>query len=226
MTSKQNGFGIVPIIVIVAVLCAAGLIVWRILSPDAKTPVQIVVGDTQSQSQQPVATDLYQGWKTYTLQYEKFSFRYPDSLTLADTSATDPDKYIEPGMDHIKLTKSDGFELSIQTGVDGIGGACEDCRVISTRPIQFLGQPASFNYVDNDKTGTVSGITVTKKSDDWFGVGLLGRNVKFTNSGKVLPMGIYIHYVEKGDLVHKDLATLKVSKDISDALKILESASY
>lgn len=226
MNKHQNGFGLVGILLVVLVVGVLGFVGWRIYDAAVQKP-QAAVSNTSANSPAPAAkADPYKGWKTYTLKYEKFSFKYPDTFTLADTSTTDPDKYIEPGMDNIRLTKPNGLELRIDTGLDGIGGACEDCRVLSTQQIRFLGQTASLNYVDNDKSGTISGITVTKKNDDWFGAGLLGKNIKFASDGKVLPMGIYVHYIVNGELVHKDLAALKASEDIKDTLMILDSASY
>ncbi len=213
---SEKGFGVVEVLIVLVIIVAIGVGSWYVWQSN----------NTEVLNSPPAlqTSDKYKDWKSFTFTYEKFSIKYPASFTLTDKSYVG--EVATPGADAIRLTKPNGFTLNISTGIDGIGGACEECHVVYSQDITFLGQPAAVNYVASDNTDAIGSIVVTKESDDWFGVGLKGKNVTSAFDSQVLPMSINFNYQSGNAIVSKDLAELTASEDVKEAIKILESASY
>lgn len=208
------------VIVLVGVL---GFVGYRVYQARQVKPTQ--------QSTSPTRTEPEV--KTHKLKYEKYSIKYPLDFTLKDTSQAG-DANSVPDSDSISLTRKNGFELSIQTGLYGIGGACETCKVVMSKPFTFLGKKVYANFVDADfangrSSGRVRSIVVTADPTDWFGAGILGKNISPPDGDELnedLPMGIYMNYADGDEVVEKTLSEMASSKDVAAAIKILESAKY
>lgn len=214
---NQRGFGLVEVIILIVIVGLIGFGGWYVWQANNSSNKTADTGNT--------TTDPYKDWKTYTFKYEKFSLKYPAYLTVKDKSHTN--EYVKPGADSVEFANADGFTLKIQTGLEGIGGDCAVCEVVDSEPITFLGQTLSLNYVNNDDGSTTVGyVVVTKNSDDWFGAGTIGKNIKSTSDNHLLPMSIIMSYTKDGEIVAQDLATLKGSDDFKDAIKVLKTASY
>ena len=81
---------------------------------------------------------VYAGWASYTLKYDKLSFRYPSDWTvkLSDN---------ENMSDFVQFAAPDGFNFSIQ---DGQGPPQGDFSTIdATEPVTFTGQADYIAYV-------------------------------------------------------------------------------
>lgn len=229
MNKKQYGFGVVEIILIVAILGVLGFVGWQVWHAQTSKVDNNVASDTPapaaSTTESTANPDQYADWKTYTLQYEKFSFKYPSDFTLNDESG--PDEYVSTnGTDRIELTKSNGFLVDIRTGLHDIGGACESCMVAYSQDVTFLGQNLRLNFVDNLGDGKIGYVTVGADDTDWFGASVNGKNIKNTYDNQVTPISVAIRYKDGESYIGKTLDEFKKSTDLAEAVKILESASY
>jgi hypothetical protein len=223
---NEKGFGLVEIIIIIVILGVIGFGGWYVWQannppqPQSKTQTETPAQNQAEPKEEPV--DPYDGWKSYTFKYEKFSLKYPATYTVTGTSSAT--EGVNPGSDVLKLTKQ-GLVINIHTGLSGIGGVCEACKVVLSKEVTFLGAKVAANFVDNG-TGKVNTVVVTKDKNDWFGAGIKGKNIKSTYDNQPLPMGISIRYQANGEIVQKDLNEIAASADIAEAIKILESAHY
>lgn len=234
---NQQGFGIVEIIIVIAVLVIIGLVGWRVYAArshdaatqDSSTKSNATSAQAPKSSADPQAAakidDPYAGWNSYRLAYEGFSFKYPSTFTLTDESSTSAAEYVAPGQDRIKLTKANGFEMHISTGLFQVGGGPCDCTVSLSNLMTALGQPLHLNYVDygNDKIGRV---VLTTIPDDVSGGGILGETIKNRQTGEALPISIGASYTKDDLLVYKPLSEYAESADMADVVKILESMTY
>ncbi|HVX58395.1 MAG TPA: hypothetical protein VG964_01530, partial [Candidatus Saccharimonadales bacterium] len=112
---------------------------------------------TPATTETPATTpDPYAGWKSYTMKYEKLSFKYPAAWTLKDTSGAKSDQ--------ISLTAANGFELNIQTG--GIGHPSVDTSqpVIGAKVVTFAGQQGYIDYVSTKNDKLIEEISLSKSS--------------------------------------------------------------
>ena len=93
----QSGFSVIEVLLVflvVAVLAVTSLVVYqRHKSISAKnsaatgltqTTTPLKTTATPTTPAQPV--DPYAGWKSYTLTYEKLTFKYPSNWTVSDQS--------------------------------------------------------------------------------------------------------------------------------------------
>jgi hypothetical protein len=82
--------------------------------------------------------DPYAGWKTYTSNTEKSSFKYPADWKLV---TTDQSNYGDQGADSIELRSPDGqVKVTWISALDGLGGACEpqECPYINVLEKQSI----------------------------------------------------------------------------------------
>lgn len=223
-----KGFTVIEILlalIFIALLTLIGLYVVHNhnSSSSAKNSSSITANTTKPTSTSKTA-DPYAGWKTYTLQYEKFSFKYPSSYTINDQSSADS-SMVTPGTDWLTLTKSDGFVIQIQTGLHDIGGACPDCKVALSKQITLFNKTAYLNFRE-EGDGNIGNVIVAANDSDMMGASIQGKNIKSTADQTVLPIGIILNYQTNGVLVEKPLQTISNSTDIAEAVSILASASY
>jgi prepilin-type N-terminal cleavage/methylation domain-containing protein len=162
---NEHGFSAVEVImvlVIVGLICAVGFLVYK--NHNKATTVS-AVNTTKTTTTTPTknAANPYAGWTTYTLKYEKASFKYPSSWQLKDSSFADS-KTTGGGADVIKLTGSNGFEMSIADGgPNDYGFPLGGLTSVSTDPVTFFSQQAYMNLAEAgaSNTGVVDYINLT-----------------------------------------------------------------
>ena len=166
------------------------------------------------------------GWKSYTLKYEKLTFKYPVSFKLTDESSTF--EMVDTGTDKVTLTSNSGLVMHINTGVTGIGGACGNCSVVYTEPITLAGKAMHLNFVDNadlGSAGQMEAVDVATTSDDLFG-GFDDKNIKVVDDGTKAAMFVYFDYQGKDGQAPTALATFKNSADLNNGKLIIQSMHY
>ena len=106
----------------------------------------------------PVTTDPYANWKTFKLSNEELTFQYPSAWTITDNTAKVNDKG-----DSIIIRGTNGFQMTVDTGLEDYSLPAGGATVDSTNPIAFLGQQA---YMDLCQTGSqnTSSISFTNVS--------------------------------------------------------------
>ncbi|MEI7818940.1 MAG: hypothetical protein WCI47_02375 [bacterium] len=146
---KNKPRGAITLFIIGALLLIIiAMAVWYALygKPVALAPSNSpVVSASPSPSK---SVDPYDGWKSFTLKYEKFSFKYPANWTITDKSVVDPDL---GGYDAITVKSPDGFAISMRTSVWGIGGSCEDCKAFETTTDTILGSKTGISITGDAK---------------------------------------------------------------------------
>ncbi len=224
--------GIVPVfeaILLVLVLAVLGFAGYRVYAEKytAPKPADQKVAKKATPTPTPQATpNPYTGWKSYTLKYEKMTFKYPSDLTVQDTSmATTAADNVTPGMDRVRLVGSGGFVLSIQTGLDGIGGGCPECTIDYHEPIVIVGNQLKLNYV-NSGNGLISSIAVAKLDNDFIG-GFDSKNINIVGSTNRPATLVSMSFKDANDTaVGKPLATYKTEHFVTEGKLVLQSASY
>ncbi len=222
------------IIIIILLLIIVGLIVWYAFF--GNKPVSQTASPSPSASV-TATPDPYEGWKSTSLKYEKFNFRYPADWKISDQSAVDANI---GGFDKITLISPDGFAVSIRTNVWGIGGSCEDCKAFEATDTTILGEKTGVSIFGTAKGA--SGIGLMRA--DFNGqtvyecIGLCtlpGKNTanKLNNSqpGLIMVTGGYplseAEAVKLGNSTKfYDYATFKADPNVATARKIFESFTY
>lgn len=183
------------------------------------TPIitaQPTTGTTSNASTSTNGTvDQYAGWKSYTLTYEKISFKYPSSWTITDTSANKSDT--------VQLTGANGYIYTITTG--GLGHPSSDFsgNVLYNEPITFAHQQAYLDFLGPTSTGTdVQQVSLSKSTTnglDTFTSNTPGENPSPNTGGNIqVLMGKTSGYAS--------LTALKQSTDYSQFKLWIESMTY
>jgi hypothetical protein len=121
---------------------------------------------------------------TATLKDEKLSFSYPTTWKLTNTSQASTD----PGanQDTATMTSPDGFVVSLNAGLDGIGGACPDCVLSLSKIITSMGQQMRENFISSTGDAkSFNGIDLTLLSapDCTFECSVTTKNITFQGNG-------------------------------------------
>lgn len=229
--NKSNkGFVAAIIIVIVLAIAAVGG-TWYYMNSKAKKDKK--AQDEQIQQLQKQIDDLKKEkevsdakTKAYNTKYELLKFAYDNGWTISDTStAKVANSTTDSGRDTIKLTSPDGFVITIDAGLYGIGGACDTCSVLYSEPVTVLGKQYFLNYIQNTENGKgVSSVILAQKADDIFG-GFNAKNIKATNGYSSIIM-ISAKYTNGNVAVVKDVNVVKSSSDINAFKELLKSLSY
>jgi hypothetical protein len=160
--------------------------------------------------------------KNFTTKYEVLSFEYPATFTLTDGTKANPDGPT-PGTDVVTLTSPNGFYTTIQTGLYGVGGGCEKCKVLKSDPVTVLGKQYYINYVSSDGGPTVDYLVI---GDTPTGIitFLKGKNV--TVDGTPTLISVRAGYSSGEKQIPKTLAELQSDPNIATFKQILQSFSY
>ena len=128
LNKDNKGFGGVELLIVIVVIVILGLAGWFVYKNHHKTTTTST-GPAPTAPAQP--DNPYAGWKTYTLKYEKLSFKYPSTWTPTNTSTN--------GVDNVTFNASDTFSFSIEDA-DVPGG--DPIQVASSKPISvnFVGK--------------------------------------------------------------------------------------
>lgn len=217
------------IVIILAIAVVGGT--WYYMNNKCKNEKKILesqvqqlkkqVEDLQKSQQQAEAT-----MKLYTTKYELLKFAYNNGWTISDTStAKENNSLTNSGRDIVKLTSPNGFVVTIDAGLYGIGGACETCSVLYSEPITVLGKQLYLNFIQNTENGNgVSTIILAQKADDTFG-GIYAKNIKATNGDPSVIM-INAKYANGNKLTVTNLNALKTDPNVTELKNLLKSLSY
>jgi hypothetical protein len=150
--NNESGFSaveIVMVIVIVGLIGAVGYLVYKNQHTTTKTVVvtKVVKGPTSSSSPSSIASNPYAGWKTYTLKYEKLTFKYPSDWTLSEYLSSTNASGSSQNTDKVDLsapgvTKGNST-LSIEDGVN------ENNIPLSTSSLLYA-NPVNVKFIGNN----------------------------------------------------------------------------
>jgi len=226
---KKNGLIAAIIILIILAIAAIGG-TWYYMNNKAKNAKK--AQDEQIQQLQKQIDDLKKEaesktsasqTKTFTTQYDKLKFSYPTGWTLTDKTKANDAQYVAetglPGRDTVKIMSGDGFSISLDDGLYGIGGGCDTCKVLATENITILGNKYYLNYIDDGK-GKITIIPVSDPSYTVLG-GFKSKNLVVkdgTQSAVIISAGY--------DNVNKTLAQLKADPNVQEYKNFLQSLSY
>lgn len=233
LQKQRRGDASIIIIIILLMVIIGGVVWYALAGSNTKTadssPDAVV-------SAKPTATpDPQAGWKTSTLKYEKFSYKYPADWTVTDTSTTGVD-----AQDRIAIKSPDGFVINIQTGVGGVGGNCEDCKTFETTNETILGEKTGVNIYGSSKgaqgIGLMRLLSGGKTTYDCLGLCTIpGKNtpVKFTDGelGLTLVTGGYklsdSEAIQLGTSAKTiNYETFKADSNVTTAKLIFKSFTY
>jgi len=231
---KKPNTGLIVALVIVVILAIGGVIgTWYYMNNKAKNAKK--AQDEQIQQLQKQIDDLKKQAETktnetktisYATKYELLKFAYENGWTISDTSTPKvANSTTNSGRDTIKLTSPNGFVITIDAGLYGIGGACDTCSVLYSEPVTVLGNQYFLNFVQNTETGKgVSSIILAQKADEIFS-GFNAKNIKAINGEPSLII-INAKYANGNTVVVKDLNTLKSDPNVQVFKSFLQSLSY
>ena len=135
--NNESGFSAVELILVIAVIALLGVVGWLVYKNNHKTAISTALANgtsvttkTKTTSTSATTVNPYSGWQSYTLKYEKLSFKYPANWVASDTSSS--------GIDNVTFTASDGYSFGIEDGVPPGG---DPINIASSSPISvsFIG---------------------------------------------------------------------------------------
>lgn len=232
LNNKKSNKGLIAAIIIVIILAIAAVGgTWYYMNNKAKKDKK--AQEEQIQQLQKQIEDLKKEKEeskiksvSFTTKYELLKFAYENGWTISDTSTPKAaNSTTDSGRDTIKLTSPNGFVVTIDAGLYGIGGACDTCTVLYSEPITVLGKQYFINYIQNTENGNgVSSVILAQKADDIFG-GFNAKNIKATNGDPAIIL-INAKYANGNAVVVKDLNSLKTDANIAAFKQLLQSLSY
>lgn len=165
--AKQSGFSAVIVLLSILVVTAIGFTgyyVWN-TQQGKKNDTKNDSSASTTVDQQPAAKTVV--YKNICLKNEPLCLDYPEDwkaqLSSSDV-ANDASSYPN---DNLKITSANGAVLEIQTGIDGIGGGCED----ETYP-----DSARTKVIRSEKSTITDNLYVTKVK--------FGENIAYAKSGE------------------------------------------
>jgi hypothetical protein len=108
---NQNGFSVIEVTVFILIVGLIGAAAYYVGTKKHDDHRAVVAPSTSQRSQ--ASKDPYKSWNSYTLRYEKLSFKYPSSWKLSDSSGT---VNLTPNTDQVYLSNDSGFGFSINDG--------------------------------------------------------------------------------------------------------------
>ena len=232
INQKKPNTGLIVTLIVVAILAIGGVIgTWYYMNNKAKNTKK--AQDEQIQQLQKQIDDLNKEKEasklktiSYTTKYELLKFAYENGWTISDTSTTKNENTLtNSGKDTIKITSPNGFVVTIEAGLYGIGGTCDTCSVLYSEPVTVLGKQYFLNYVQNTENGKgVTSVVLAQKADYTMS-GFDGKNIKANNGDPTIIM-INAKYANGNAVVVKDLSSLKTDPNIQAYKNFLQSLSY
>lgn len=230
MTKNQKGFGVVYVLVaiVVAVAIASSLLVYNRHKEDKNSQAANSTNTSQQQKDLSDANkeqpqDAYKGWKTGSLVYEKATFKYPSDWQVSDSSkAGGLTGNAKPGSDSVVLKSSDGLEVSISSGVSGIGDGFRN--VLDSSSISSLEDNLYLDFYTNDSSkpdlaqGACLGTTSSETANYPY-----SNNISISNSSNKPFNVVCIQYSNDSA---KAVSEFKSDSSFNDAKLIVESLSY
>lgn len=228
--THKNNKSIVYALIIVIILALVGIgTTWYLMNKNsqqqkADNAKQIQkIQDELDKAKKATAYNL--PTKTYTTKYEKITFSYPENWTLVDTSV-EGDQTRASGSDNISITSPDKFRITINTGMDGVGGCCGG-SVAYSEPLTILGKNYYINYInytdEGKKNNEVSLVVLDENKSGFTGGYIKGKNIMYAGKSTPLPM-LIIGYFDIDNPV--PLATAKANPDAIAFEAFLRSLTY
>lgn len=210
-------------VVVLLALVGGGIYAWQ---NNRVAQLEKQVTELKKTDSNTTATsDTYAGWKSYTTQYEKLTFKYPSTMSLKTSYLVDGNG-VKPGAETIILTSPTGLALKIWDGADGIGGACPDCVVVKSDPITFLGGTSYINFVDDGDSKVTVAPVATDKSY-MMSAKYDSRNIVITSTNEPTANLYTLMYIQSdGTGTAKKLSNFTADASYSQFKKVLESFSY
>lgn len=229
---KKNGFSTVEALLVLIIIILIGGVGWLVYKDHHKnsaatnaisTTTTKSASNTTSVSSSNTKTnqpDTYAGWTSYTLKYEKLTFKYPQSWTLTDGSDA---KY----GDIVTVNDGDNFQVEIEAGPfrspETLGPN------LSKQNVTFNSNPAILNLWGDDvaanpsqsgTTNQVFFILLTDASGNEFP----SKDTTLAN-GTIQLIASYGNW-SKGNEVDKSLGYVLADKDFADLKQIVQSMVY
>lgn len=170
--------------------------------------------------------DQYAGWKSTTMKYEKLSFKYPASYSI-DVVSTPAEPHEGLPSDRVSLVGLNKFNIAMQTGMWGVGGGCEKCKVVYSEPITVFGKTYHLNYVsDTGSEASVGRIILANDADN--SMDFLKAKTILNGDGSPSLMSFTVSYQPNGTdtTVTKSLTFLKNDEQVKQAKLVLQSLNY
>jgi hypothetical protein len=207
--NKQNGFSAVILLLVLLLLVAVGFTgyyVWNTQNNKNKDVAEVAPATTTKQETNqetpPAAETVY---KSTCLKYEPLCLKYPESWQAQLTSSDSPNNASNYPNDNLKITSSKGSVFEIQTGIDGIGGGCDDTSYTDSSRIKVL---------SSEKSTIANNLFVAKVK--------FGQDYAYANGGEekiwLISQSPLTPTVNPNDLLHCTAAF--------NAYKTLESLKY
>ena len=220
MKGNQKGFTAVEGLLILVIVGLIGFVGWFVY--DSKNKSESNYNSAASTATNSVAksTNKYAGWNSYTLKYEKLSFKYPSSWQVKDQSQNNSDSVI--------LTGPNNFSVLITTGGLGHPSLDYEPAILAADAVKFAGTSAYLDYIGGipsaPKDMVYQAVLSKSKTDS---LDSLSSKAVGQNSGSGGNLGISIYYADSsGEYTGKTLTVVKADQNYSDAKNLLESASY
>lgn len=238
MVRNKKGFAplqIILLLVIMLGLMGTGWYVWQAKNKTNKTLDSASQGvgaatKTDKKTDNKTTTtpaDPYTGWKTYTTTYDKMTFKYPADMVITDTShaSVAGEDNVTPGIDTLKISGNTGFTISIQAGLDGIGGGCPECQAKFSDPVTVAGKTFYMNYIDSG-SGNIQNIAIA--SDNTSFIGNLGtHNIVIAGTSNKAGTIVSGSFRDASDnIVGKTLTEYKADHFVAEFKLLLKSISY
>ena len=143
--NNEKGFGAVEGLLIVVIVVLIGVVGWFVYKNHNKTTNNTTATSTTTTTPKkttstPATVDPYAGWKSYTLQYEKLTLKYPSTWTVDDQS-TATAKH-----DEVTFNATDNFSFTIN---DGIQNGGDPLPLVNNDPVtvQYLGNTTYLVFI-------------------------------------------------------------------------------
>lgn len=231
--NNESGFSVVEMVLVIVIIGLIGVVGFMVYKNQHKAQTASVA--TTTTSKPAISTpilDPYAGWATASLKFEKLNLKYPKNWKIDNTSTvvgvTIP---VSPGSDKLTLTSPNGLQVTISSGVTGIGDGPYYGKILSVNPITTLGGSYFLGFGNNSYGDTTTGTTKAGC------VGTLDTNsANFPYSKYITVSGgtdksfdvICIGYPDKsnGDTTQKTIAEFQADPSFNDAKLVVQSLAY
>jgi len=235
LKKNESGFGAIEAILVVVIVAAIAGVGWYVWKAKKNTLATYNGTASVSATTKPAAqtSNPYSGWKSYTLQFEKISFKYPSDWTITDTSSTSnssPD--VSPGQDNVTVKSNDPMEIVIQTGDTGVDYGCPSNKVLSSTPIKLLGSTQYLNFLggcdeDSPANNNVSGGSIYTSATALYPFPS-SKNISISKTavaGTETPVNSFTITYSTTSASYP-VSHFQQDKNYATAVKILESMTY
>lgn len=231
--TDQAGFSIIEALLILVVVGILGFTGWSVYHSRTVTNKDY----SSSAYTQTTSPDLYKGWKSASLKYEKMSFKYPNTWQISDTSQDEVGTggTATPGADDVTLTSPTGLYVSIMSGQAGVDTNGSLIGLSTSRPINTLGGSYFLVYYTHKAQSTTEarGACINKTASSTGGPSIASKNIQLAGiaSGAAISAAnlICIGYPAPNStspVPVKPVSAFEQDASYNDAKLILESLTY